>query len=539
MDARETILKLLRSRDVELACAAALVAGRLRPVDEDVVHALGKALRSADPAVASYFVDGLAATRSDLAVPYVLPLLQSKGSIVDMATRVLRNFGVKTLAGIREVHEGREDWINGAFVKVVAGIHREESVRMLLERLPHACWDHARATSILMRENHSRYPPRARKRIHAFLAEYIGRPPSERTPHATVTCLRLAKELGVSLDPSLVFRCVRPRLPASVRRHGLVLLADARPDAEVVEELRPRLIDYLRESDEENVVLPALGVISTWNEPPLPRESLRRLAGSRRTAVAEYALRTLARTWPDAVDDVADFVESRHPLIRATATAALGSTEAGRERLIQILGRVEDERVRHEVASRLAQLAHELPAAWLTRLRRRWMDDCVASRRYDRPLLELLAAADRDAFNRALVRRAKGYLGADRVDDVISVLQPAVRWRHGSEETRFVLAIAHVRRATTHDRGDDDFRRGVELLSSLARTQGYSLPARFKRAMPLEPADTLDVLEALAALGAVEAADAGLILELVEVGRTRKLMTARRAVEAAIAASSA
>lgn len=537
MDALETILRLLRSRDTELACAAALVAGRLRPVDERVVHALGKALEGADPATASYFVDALAATRSDVAIRYVLPLLESSGSIVDMATRILRGFGAKTLAAVREAHAGRDDWINGAYVKVVAGIHREEAVHMLMERLPFAIWDHARATSILMRENHSRYPPRARRRLRAFLGEYLARTPSERTPHATVTCLRLAKELGVKIDVDVVLRCARPRLPASVRRHALMLLEDAKPPKEKVVGTRRRLLEYLGESDEDNVVLPALAVVAAWNDPPLEREPLRRLAHARRTAVAEFALRTLAKVWPDAVDDVAELVTSRHPLVRATVTAALGSTESGRERLVEMLTTLEDEYLRREVAGRLAQIAEDLAPATLTRLRRRWMDDCVERRRYDRPQLELLAAADRGAFNRALVRRAKRYLAAGRVDDVVSILQPAVRWRHGSEEARFLLAAAHVLRASAPTPEDDDFRRGVDLTASLARTQGYSLPARFRRGVPLEPAMSLALLAALAANGPVEAEAAGRILEHVDVGRSRELAGARRAVESAIAAT--
>ena len=504
MGALESLIRMLRSTDRELVCAAALVLGRLRPVEDRVVLALRRALPVADPATLSYFLDALAATRSPTIVQDVLPFLDTGGSIVEQAIRILHQLGRPAFTAMHRAHEGVQGFRSGAWIKAIAGIPVTGAVRMLMERLPEVDWEQARAISIFVTENFARYPAGAKESIRAEVRRILGdRDRSAYGANAVVTAIRLAGALPLGITDRRIAARLDPAEPPQVRRHALTTLGLRRPSARSRAALLPRLTPLLCERDEPNILAPLLELFEAWQAPALEPDLAMSLLGHRCEGVSALAVRSLAGHQDAAIiDALAAFLGVRSPRLRIAAARSLAASKAGRARLVRALFDEESELPgRTDLAIELSRIEGLLPEALVRRLTKGYVEAMVEGRRYDRTVLEFLVGQDRESFNRRLARAAGRLHAEGRSREAIRILQPLVRWRHADEEVRILLAAANLAVAATTRPDDPEFGRGVGLLVSLMHLQPARLAARLRAHLRL-PADRLPALkEALTASG--------------------------------------
>ena len=509
---------MLSSSDCELACSAALVLGRMRPVEPRTIRGLRRALAHGRPDTQSYILDAIAATGSDEVVADFIPFVEGRGSLVEQAVQVLRNFGPKALPLIQERHVGVTGWLTGAYIKVVAGIPRFESVRMLFDRLFDCTWEHARATSIFLRENHDRYPKRAREHLHRRVREILESWDEHGNDFATLTALKLVANFQLAVDITVLERFVEATMPPAVRRHGLMALEAQTLTAEEVHRCRDLIMGRLNSRDLTNDVGPALDVLTSWTDHPTALDDCLALLGNRHPVVVDFAVGELVAQFPDeALEPVTSKLESRHPQIRASAAQALSTWPAGRRRMVSVMLDSHHGKVRMELAERLSRQKEEMDPVTARRLRKLYFESCLDGRGFDGAILHLLGKIDRLPFNRSMLQRTRRLIAEERFADVIAVLQPLVRWRHAVEEARFLLAFANLRRAEGSRDGDSrPYQRCIDLLAPLARVRDYKLAARIQRAGNFTSEERLDIARSLGDRGDSERREAARILKQVE-----------------------
>jgi hypothetical protein len=518
VDAIAQLTRLLKSPEPELRCAAALVLGRLRPVAPATLRALGAALKRADGATRAYFLDALAATRSADVLKHVLPYLEKQGSASEQAVQIVWQLGRAALPAIAERHATTRGWLNGAYLKAVAGIRHRDAIKMVFDRLEELSWDQARATSLFLHENYKSYSKALQREVMRRLKALLARPDDDKNPNAIITALKLFWELNEGLDAAIVMPFTqRRRLPA-VRRHALGALAGLVPPPAQVEALRPLLLPYLEERDEENVALPALDVIQRWAVPPLAAAELKRLAHSQNPAVVEWALQELLRRGTEgAVADVARLLESDRPRLRAAALTALREVDDGGESFVAALMAEQDERVREDMVEAVMDAPPPIAPERFAKLAKELARSIADDGRVDRALLVLLGSSDRQALNDVLVARARAESKKKGPHALIRLLQPVVRWRQATEEARVLLALANLDAAQDRFTLDDgNFKRCIDILSPLARTHGYDLEARLGHARTLTASQLTAVAAHLATLGPEERDVASAIVRRID-----------------------
>ncbi len=482
MDTTDRIIQLLASDEGEIAIAAALVLGRLRPVESRVVSALRRALHEAPASSRAYILDALASTGDPGVLEDVMDALLSGENGSEQAIRILRGFGAQTLTRVEKIHEGRKGWLGGAWIKVVAGIPRIDAVRMLCDKLPHCNWEQARATSLFIRENWEIYPEDARshirERIDGFLSDAAALP-----PHGVVTCLKLRATVGAPLSAADVAAWCGSDRDASIRRHALEILADTPLNPSEEETVRKALFSALADGIHRDVNNAALDAATCHGALTFRVDQLEDLLTRRNLEVAAFAMDALARVAPRrALRRLPPFLMASHPRQRTAAMNALLRVQGGPSVILGALTGDAPEPRRRELADNLLRCGARFTPGVLGAWRRRWADRVLSEGRYERALLDLLAGTDHAGFNAYLSRRTKTLFAAGRFEDVIAILQPLVRWRYADPDNRLWLALANVEAADEASPADPRFQRGLSLLRSLLRVSDYPLARRLGRA---------------------------------------------------------
>ncbi|MCA9323368.1 MAG: hypothetical protein KDB53_21700 [Planctomycetes bacterium] len=479
MDTIDAIIGLLNGEDGELQNAAALVLGRLRPVEPRVLNALRAALDRSEPASRPYIIDAMASTGLPEVLPDLLDQLQIRGSLSEQAVHLVRGFGTQALPALKAALEGEAGWPSGAWLKAVTGIGHLDAIRLVVERLPHTDWNDARATSIFLLENLDIYPEDALQYLREQITRMLDDGDAGQNPNALITALRLIKPLGLTISTERVLHFTSADYPPPVRRHALLVFDREKPSPAELGLVRDALLELLFERDEVNVVTPALELLGNWCDQPMSQAELERLTTSSWFSVVEFACFELARHYgAPAIPAIAVYLESGTPRLRILAAEALMHIPEAADLLLDAMTGPMAPPWRQDFAERMAAGRKEWPGRRLVAMRREYLAMARREGRYDRPVLEFLTRHDRRSFSNWLARRCWAMLRADRADEVIAVLQPIVRWRHATEDVRMLLALANLE-ATSHlVPSDARFARGVELLASLLRVPHFDLATR-------------------------------------------------------------
>ena len=500
------LLRLLRDKDIETRCAAAIVLGRLRPLEDRTIEALRRGLREAPLHARSYFLDALARTRDRRVVPDIVAVLEEKGSIVDQAVGILRGFGKAALDAIESHHKGEKAWLNGAFIKAVAGIHQMQGARMLMQRLPYTSWEEARGTSLFIAGHFHQYPAGAQAWLSRALRRMIVSPPEEMPAYGLITCLKLAKRLQLPVPPDALLDLAENSDTPSLRRHALDALSVQIPDAKDLNPLRKRLFKLLAE-DQPEVSLPAAEVLQCWRKPVIPLATLRQLAEQDSRAVKEWAVAELVRRGDrKLVPLLVSQLNHEDAFVRRLAAQTLASFDRGQMALFAAFSTAEDSDSKREWGSALINAGFVPRESELEELRRR-LAEGFARASMDMALLHFLGHQDREGVNSFLLRRARALLRKNSPEVAIHTLQPLVRHRYGSHDVRFVLALANLAAASDLMDGEDRrLQRCVDILSPLCRVHDFDLLRRLRQQRSMTPSEQLAIARGLSRRGGMEKA---------------------------------
>lgn len=516
MSSRDTtgqLVALLGDEDQELASAAAIVLGRLRPSTPRIFRALKARLKEASHQQLAYLLDALAATKNPSAMPILASYLDHVGSASEQSIGLLRGFGKAAFVEIEKAHRGRTSWLGGAWLKVAAGIGTVESIRMVFDFMPSMDWRLARAASIFLRENRASYGKQVLRLILKRTESYLQDQTEVTFGH--VTCLKLATDLNISLDLGMVWSFTQARNPVAVRRHALEYLAEQDPGCEEAVEMWPRLLRALVDG-ESGGQLAGLGVsiLREWKHLKPGANDLKRLLDSERPAAVTYALELLFASDPDeAQAALKRLLRSRRATLRHAALASAETLKESEEVLSDLLLSAQDDVRRREVAEHLASSKRSVSSEVFQKIFTRHVKIIREEDHYDRGLLECLAALNRSRLNELCLVRASRWLREGQPGQSVALLQPMVRWRHADREVRFLLAIANLRCATHWNMDDRSFARGLQILGGLARVPDHDIATRLKRSRRLNPDELRLVANALSRRGAAEVRAARRLME--------------------------
>src|SRR5436190_14467012 len=163
------LVRLLRSRRSEEACAAAIVIGALRPAEPSVGRELARRLRLNDP-IRFYVLEALARQKTDDACEHVVRALVRHGPDREHARRLLKSFGPRALAIL-----GRALEANPVEAQIIyssaAGFRTRAAVAWLMRRLARASPGHARLIYLAVRRDMNEWP----RRLRAYLRTWAMR----------------------------------------------------------------------------------------------------------------------------------------------------------------------------------------------------------------------------------------------------------------------------------------------------------------------------------------------------------------------------
>ncbi len=516
MSARDPLTQLiylLRHDDQELASASAIVLGRIRPSTPRIFQALQRRLKEATPPETAYLLDALAATRNPKCLPILASFLDSVGPASEQSIGLLRTFGSAAFDQVKKAHIGRTEWLGGGWLKVAAGVGSSAAIRMIFDFMPSLDWRLARAASIFLRENNSSYSKAVKSLIVKRTQSYI-RDEKEVT-FGHVTCLKIATDLDIALEVADVWALVHSRNPIAVRRHALEYLSEQSPTKPVATELWPRLLTFILEVKSPKP-LPGLAVslLKRWQYLDPDAESLKKLLESGNPSAVTFALTQLL---DQSVDEgqaaVRRLLRSKRSTLRHAALEAVASLKESDRALAELLLDASDDVRRREIASHLASLSYTVAKPVFQEIFQKYALIVREENRYDRGLLDCLAAINRSEFNAICFRRAEVWLREGRANQSVALLQPLVRWRHADREVRFLLAIANLRMAANWNMDDRSFARGLQIIGGLSRVPDYDIAGRIRRSRRLTVREMRILADALSRRGAAEVRAARKLVE--------------------------
>lgn len=518
MSPRDTLTQLvalLGDDDQELASASAIILGRIRPTTPRIFTALKRRLKTATPPERAYLLDALAATRNPKCIPILAGFLDSIGSASEQSIGLLRTYGKAAFQEIARAHRGRNEWLGGGWLKVAAGIGSREAIQMIFDFMPSLDWRLARAASIFLRENHhaSVFSDATKRLIVKRTQAYIYNQPEATFGH--VTCLRIATDLHIVLDIQHVWNLLHSRNPVAVRRHALEYLAEQSPAKSDAADIWPRLLQFILEAQAPKP-LPSLAVslLKRWEHLNPDDNDLEKLLQSNSPSAVSFALTQLLEKDLSAGQDAVDrLLGNTRSTLRHAALDAVASLKSSDEILADLLLAATDEVRRREIASHLASLSYSVSKTAFKRIFQRHVQIVAEEDRYDRSILECLAAVDRSGLNGLCFRRAERWLRDSKAQQSVALLQPLVRWRHADREVRFLLSIANLRMAKSWDMDDRSFARGLQIIGGLARVPDYDIATRIRRSRRLSDREIRIVADALSRRGAAEVRAAHRLVE--------------------------
>ena len=504
MNTVEQIIALLEDDDGELRASAALVLARLQPVEEASFQSLLHALERAEGASKCYILDAIATTGRPERIEIALSFVEGRGPLVEQSIRILRDAGSEAVAPILERHEGQTGWRSGAYIKILAGIPDRRAIAEVLERLPDAEWEQARATSLFLRESFGRLSSDLQGLIFDKCLEVLEENQKRANQHAIVTSLRILEATGRTIPATLLAPFTGNDRLGSVQRHALELLAQQQLKPSQIRNLQPMLRKILLEVEHEDSAELAMSVLDGWSEVPLSQEELLELAHSRQIPVARFGLRRLASDVPESArEDLRPYLTSRHPEIRGAAIEAFVTLDGAAEEMLDLFNSCDDDNTRNDLVDALGFVYRKDETLF-----RKHFDAHLSSidrgERCDVPRMRFLAAMNRDGFCEGLLEPVRRWLSTARFHEIVSLLQPLVHWRLATEELRLILALANLR-ASEGDFVDANpqFKRCINILSPLARTDGYDLATSILKES-LEQVELLVISKHLANRGSRE-----------------------------------
>jgi HEAT repeat protein len=445
------LIQLITEADpLELRRAAVLVAGAVGPAkDRDLVKALLETLDDADAALRLGVLEALGRLRAEEALPRLAALVEQGGVEVEAAAQAAGRVGTRGARAMEQVMARAAPALRRRIAAALALGGTESAARTTAHALHDPDPGVVDAAARSLAAEVASFSAGQRRALAQDLIQSLRA--KRQPPLAAVSEAAMIRVLGVLHDSraeEVYWTRLDPKHPPAIRAaalHALGTLPLPTGDAKL-----QRLLACAADADFQ-IVAPALLILKNV---PVNKKNVKHwlhLLEAPDVATRRFAVARL-RDLPSAEAARALVPQLSHPdrALREETLAALGSSPAGRQALLDVLLEAPSVEEAWSLARAQAASAGDLPAAARTRL---FAQACAYQDQDDRraePLWFLLREADaawtRDQIEeRALaLRKKKDYAGA------MTYLRLLTRDPAVGEDIRFELAATALKESQ-HD----------------------------------------------------------------------------------------
>jgi len=338
----QPIVALLSSDQPNRRLAAAVVLGELAPSDADVARALGAALGHADESLTRELAVALGRTRHKAAFPYLLPLLLNAPLAVrDAAGRALAQLKMDVTTELQKTWQKASGAEKRALVDAFARLHSGEATKFLLGGLFDPDFEMVKEICAAIRRHLNEATEEERKALFKQVESFLKSPKVKKDMRATTSCLILLGSPGnVAARPTLTDYVGRKHV-AFVRRNALQALANLGKNGPGLDAMIKKVLPLLRENDHENIVSPAIGLLSPVEFPAGAVKELQKLTKSANASVRRFAVRKLGfQKGKKIVAQMLDWLSDADQEVRDIAAKALCHIEDAAQPLLQKLAKI-------------------------------------------------------------------------------------------------------------------------------------------------------------------------------------------------------
>jgi HEAT repeat protein len=297
MDANlRKIAGMLQSPDGMRRCAAAMVLTELAPKDNQVVDALGGALKDANQLLTRYVLEAFEAIGTRAVVPHVLPLL----NIEDIETK-LRAMNIVASAGGDVVPEIQRQFTQAnpqqrrVLVDVLARIHTRDAMNIILDVFFDPDFELVKEACQAIRRHMTGATPQERVAMHKLVVKFMTSSKVRKHDRALTSSLLVIGYIGAPDARKILLKYSTPKTLGYIRRNALIGLKGLTYTGAAANAIVREMMKYLDESDPV-IVQHALDIVDRVPVTGSFDAQYRKLLKSKHAVVRSFAVRRLAST---------------------------------------------------------------------------------------------------------------------------------------------------------------------------------------------------------------------------------------------------
>lgn len=480
------ICGLLKSPRPEQQMAAAIVLGELAPKDQATIRSLSAALAGASRTLRLAILDTLAQAGSPLAVPDLLPLLESTDDEVrEKATHALVRIGPAAIKPIARHILDAPPAARRALIGVLSRVRSADSVQALMSLLPSGHPDAAReAAQALISVSHG-MSRSEQTRLRGSVEKLLRTPPDKAASGSLSAALMILGSIGQPGASAGLLRLIGTKYPETVRRDALLAISSVLKGGVMPPRILASILPIIQDGPSPALRSAALEVLGAVELPASALVSVLALIENADPAVRRFAARKLGSkglAGVKAARRLTPLLADTDPSLREAASEALARIPEASNLLIEDLLDCDD-------VHRAWALAHIL-RQHVARLRRpavrgvfdRAVRALCADDRLWEPLLFVVRHHDPRLMYDWLMEEAARLKKARRYGEAESCLKPLTRGDHFDSEARYALALAGIRAARSRGAGSSaGGASALDLFRQLVRDPSFPLVDRLKK----------------------------------------------------------
>ncbi len=482
---------MLKNTEHTRRCAAALVLTELAPKSVEVVKALGEALPAANEQLAGYILGALQAIGSPAAVPYVMPLLNSRDMTVKMrAVGIVASGGDAVLPEVKRQLKDANREQKLVLIDLLARIHTGETLETLLDLLFDSDFTLVKETCDAVRRHAASAQPPERLTLHKQVVKFMKNAEVQKQERVLTSALLLLGHIGRPEAAAILLKHSTPKMLPYIRRHALIALKGVQFADKTAATVLNAIFPYLDDPDEETVKH-TLDIMARLPTACITPAKWRNLLKNKHPYARAFAVRVLAAT--DTTENNILLVElllHEDDQVREIAAAALTAHKKSVPVLVKALAAEEDREAAWTLARILKPHYKEIDNKTLKKFITLATKELLAGKPRHEPLLHFVRNCDVKAAETILLDAGIEHQRAKRWSQAVECLRRLLHTQTFNDEVSYTLSACNLK--VSHKELAPQYRAGDHALRGLAlllRHNNADLLSHLKKDKTLDAAD--------------------------------------------------
>jgi len=485
------ITGLLKHQDPMRRCGAALVLAELAPDNKDVVKALGETLPDAGQQLSGYILEALQAIGSPVAVPYVMPLLNSQDMTVRMrASAIIACGGSAVVPEIKKQFKESPRQQKLVFIDLLARIHTVETLDMLLDLLFEPDFGLIKETCDAVKRHAAGAQPPERLKLHKQVVKFMNTSRVKQQERVLTSSLLLLGHIGRPEAAAILLKYTTPKTTIYVRRHAIIAMKGVELAGKTASSILKKIFPYLEET-EDDVARHTIDIIQRMQSPDISAAQLRSMLQNTHGSVRAFAARMLSGT--DSADNnviLIDLLGHADNELREIAANALAGHKKATPLLLKTLASEENINIAWSIAKILKPHGEVIDKKTIKKFTELATKEMLAGKPGYEPLLYFVRNLDPKAAESIMLEAGLSHKKAKRWANAVECLRRLLHTETFNEEVSYALSVCDLKvskkELSAQYRAEDHALRGF---TSLYRRNSAELLGKLKKDKTLDAAD--------------------------------------------------